>query len=108
MSSSSSSLRFRILAQALAVESLALAEVSVADGLPRLPRPRGRSVLLDVLMDRMCRGCPQVLESRVRGVCDRVRISSPLTVTICQARLGLGSGAAALLREVLARYRSMD
>jgi hypothetical protein len=85
-----------------------LAEVSVAGGLPLLPRPRGHSVPLDVLMDRMCRGCPQVCESRVR-VCDLGRISFPLTVTLCpQARLGLGCGAAALLKEVLARYRSMD
>lgn len=82
----------------------------VAGGLPRLPRPRERSVPLDVLMDRMCRGCPHVLESRVR-VCDLRRISFPLTVTLRpspQARLGLGFGAAVLLKVVLGRYRSMD
>jgi hypothetical protein len=81
--------------------------VAVAGGLPRLPRPRGHSVPLDVLMDRMCRGCRQVRESRVR-VCDLRRISFPLTVTLRpQARLGSGCGVAALPKEVLARYRSM-
>lgn len=81
----------------------------MAGGLPRLPRPRGHSVLLDVLMDRMYRGCPQVRESRVR-VGDLHRISFPLTLTPvrAQARLGLGCEVAALLKEVLARYRSMD
>jgi hypothetical protein len=109
MSRSRSNLRFRILA--LAVEGpAALAEVLwvAAGGLPRLPRPRGHSVPLDVLMDRMRRGCPQGRrESRVR-VCDLRRISFPLTVTLRpQARLGLG-GVAALPKVVLARYRSMD
>jgi hypothetical protein len=80
----------------------------VAGGLPRLPRPRGHSVPLDVLMDRMCRGCPQVRESRVR-VCDLRRVSFPLTVTLRpQARSGLGCGVAVLPKGVWARYHSMD
>jgi hypothetical protein len=106
---------FRILP--LAVEGgPALTEIWVAaaaaaaavGGLPRLPRRRGHSVPLDVLTDRMCRGCRQVRESRVR-VCDLGRISFPLTVTLRpQARLGLGCGVAALPKVVLARYRSRD
>ena len=95
---------------ALAVEGPALAEVSVVvvGGLPRLPRPSGHPVPLGVITDRMCRGCPQVVESRV-DVCDLGRISFPLTVTLCrQARLGSGCGAAALPKAVLGRYRSMD
>jgi hypothetical protein len=103
---------FRILA--LAVEGpAALAEVwdlwvAAAGGLPRLPTPREHSAPLDVPMDRMCRGYPQVRrESRVR-VCDLRRISFPLAVTLRpQARLGLG-GVAGLPKEVLGRYRSMD
>ena len=65
--------------------------------------------LSDVLVDRMCRGCPQVRGSRVRGR-DLRPISFPLTVTLRppQARLGLGCGVAALPKGVSARYRSMD
>jgi len=109
---SRSSLWFRILPLVAVEGGPALAEVWVvvvaAGGLPRFPRPRGHSVLLDVIMDRMCRGCPPVDESRV-GVCGLRRISFPLTVTLRpQARLGLGCEVAALPKEVLARYHSMD